>query len=61
LCTKHPQSCIASSQILADFVIGSGVAAKQKPRKRPESGGGTKLCVVARVALKQELSHALPV
>ncbi len=55
----HPHSRVASSKTLVDFVNNSCVAAKQKARKRIDSSGGTKLCIVARIALKPKLSHAL--
>ena len=51
---------VTSTLLLAAVVSERGVAAKPKARKRPDSSGGTKLCTVARVALKQKLSHALP-
>ena len=58
-CTPYTLTVVLHPQKLG-FVNDICVAAKQEARKRIDSSGATKLCIVACVALKPKLSHALP-
>ncbi len=59
VCTPYTLTVVLHPQKLW-FVNDICVAAKQEARKRIDSSGATKLCIVACVALKPKLSHALP-